>query len=72
MHAHTHNYKTTKPHEVFIAMLYFLSSHSTAPDHANFLCRDFESAVLLAAKPPLADLIETIWVIGGRRVYEVN
>lgn len=53
-------------------MLYFLSSHSTAPDHANFLCRDFESAVLLAAKPPLADLIETIWVIGGRRVYEVN
>ncbi|XP_030282113.1 dihydrofolate reductase [Sparus aurata] len=43
---------------------------NTAPDHANFLCRDFESAVLLAAKPPLADLIETIWVIGGRRVYE--
>ncbi|XP_073327340.1 dihydrofolate reductase [Pagrus major] len=43
---------------------------NTVPDHANFLCQDFESAVLLAAKPPLADLIETIWIIGGTRVYE--
>lgn len=42
---------------------------TTVPDHAHFLCRDFESAVRLAAEPPLADLIETIWVAGGTRVY---
>ncbi|KAM3609311.1 uncharacterized protein V6R79_012887 [Siganus canaliculatus] len=40
------------------------------PDHAHFLCPDFESAVQLAAKPPLAGLIETIWVVGGTQVYE--
>ncbi|XP_029010120.1 zgc:153031 isoform X2 [Betta splendens] len=40
-----------------------------APDHAHFLCQDFESAVRLASEPPLADLVETIWVIGGARVY---
>ncbi|KAM9754440.1 dihydrofolate reductase [Menidia menidia] len=43
---------------------------STVPDHAHFLCRDFESAVRLAAEPPLADIIETIWILGGTRVYE--
>uniref|UniRef100_A0A667XG03 dihydrofolate reductase n=1 Tax=Myripristis murdjan TaxID=586833 RepID=A0A667XG03_9TELE len=43
---------------------------SAAPDHAHFLCRDFESSVPLAALPPLADVIETIWVVGGSRVYE--
>uniref|UniRef100_A0A3P8SW06 dihydrofolate reductase n=1 Tax=Amphiprion percula TaxID=161767 RepID=A0A3P8SW06_AMPPE len=43
---------------------------NTVPDHAHFLCQDFESAVRLAAEPPLADLIETIWVAGGTRVYE--
>ncbi|XP_069561340.1 dihydrofolate reductase [Brachyistius frenatus] len=42
----------------------------TVPDYAHFLCRDFESAVRLAAQPPLADLIETVWVVGGVQVYE--
>ncbi|XP_071379799.1 dihydrofolate reductase-like [Centroberyx affinis] len=41
-----------------------------APDRAHFLCQDFESAVHLAAQPPLADLIETIWVVGGAQVYQ--
>uniref|UniRef100_A0A1A7Y8E3 dihydrofolate reductase n=1 Tax=Iconisemion striatum TaxID=60296 RepID=A0A1A7Y8E3_9TELE len=40
------------------------------PDHAHFLCRDFESAVRLAAEPPLADVIETVWILGGTQVYE--
>lgn len=43
---------------------------NTVPDHAHFLCQDFESAALLAAQPPLADLIETIWVVGGVQVYK--
>uniref|UniRef100_UPI0037E9A584 dihydrofolate reductase n=1 Tax=Semicossyphus pulcher TaxID=241346 RepID=UPI0037E9A584 len=42
----------------------------TVPDHAHFLRPDFESALLLAAQPPLADLIETIWVVGGTQVYK--
>ncbi|XP_051238030.1 dihydrofolate reductase [Dicentrarchus labrax] len=42
----------------------------TVPDHAHFLSQDFESAVHLASQPPLADLIETIWIIGGTQVYE--
>ncbi|XP_054631483.1 zgc:153031 [Dunckerocampus dactyliophorus] len=48
-----------------------LSETLTAvPDHAHFLCRNLESAVLLAAQYPLADLIETIWIAGGTRVYK--
>ncbi|KAG7244425.1 hypothetical protein INR49_030122 [Caranx melampygus] len=43
---------------------------NTVPNHAHFLCQDFESAVRLAAEPPLADLIETIWVVGGVQVYK--
>ncbi|KAF7647004.1 hypothetical protein LDENG_00179230 [Lucifuga dentata] len=43
---------------------------STVPDHAHFLRGNFESAINLAAHPPLADQIETIWVVGGTRVYE--
>ncbi|XP_045892994.1 zgc:153031 isoform X2 [Micropterus dolomieu] len=42
----------------------------TVPDHAHFLCQDFESAIRLAAQPPLADLIETIWIVGGTQVYK--
>ncbi|XP_024137150.2 dihydrofolate reductase [Oryzias melastigma] len=48
-----------------------LSTTLTAvPNHAQFLCADFESAVRLAALPPLADIIETIWILGGTKVYE--
>nr|XP_057932462.1 zgc:153031 [Doryrhamphus excisus] len=43
---------------------------TTVPDHAHFLCRDLESAILLAAQYPLADLVETIWIAGGTRVYK--
>ncbi|CAJ1057136.1 dihydrofolate reductase isoform X1 [Xyrichtys novacula] len=43
---------------------------NTVPDHAHFLCQNFETAILLAVRPPLADLIETIWVVGGTQVYK--
>ncbi|XP_008310574.1 dihydrofolate reductase [Cynoglossus semilaevis] len=43
---------------------------TTTPDHAHFVTSDFESAVNLASERPLADLIETVWVIGGRQMYE--
>ncbi|XP_041650861.1 zgc:153031 [Cheilinus undulatus] len=43
---------------------------NTVPKHAHFLSQDFESAVLLATRPPLADIIETIWVVGGTQVYK--
>lgn len=42
---------------------------TAAPDHAHFVREDFDSAVRMAAEPPLADLIETIWVVGGTQVY---
>lgn len=53
-------------------ILFHLFPSSTVPDQAHFLCQDFESAVRLAAEPPLAGIIETIWVLGGTQVYEVN
>ncbi|KAF0041380.1 hypothetical protein F2P81_007278 [Scophthalmus maximus] len=40
------------------------------PDHAHFLCDDFDSAVRIASEPPLADMIETIWIVGGTQVYK--
>ncbi|XP_037307998.2 zgc:153031 [Pungitius pungitius] len=40
------------------------------PDHAHFLCKDLDAAARLAVQSPLADLIETIWVVGGTQVYE--
>nr|XP_040019033.1 zgc:153031 [Gasterosteus aculeatus aculeatus] len=43
----------------------------SVPDHAHFLCEDLDAAARLAVQPPLADLIETIWVVGGTQVYEV-
>ncbi|KAL4659307.1 dihydrofolate reductase-like [Arapaima gigas] len=41
----------------------------TAPPHAHYVCRDFDSAVSLACTPPLDDLLETIWIVGGTEVY---
>lgn len=54
------------------SFLFAVLSFSTVPDHAHFLCRDFDSAIRLAAEPPLADLIETIWIAGGVQLYKVN
>ncbi|XP_070976659.1 dihydrofolate reductase-like [Oncorhynchus clarkii lewisi] len=33
----------------------------TVPEHAHFLCQDFDSGVGLALLQPLCDLMETIW-----------
>ncbi|XP_068169945.1 zgc:153031 [Antennarius striatus] len=43
---------------------------TSTPDQVHFLSPDFDSAVRLAAEPPLADLFETIWVVGGTQVYK--
>ncbi|XP_024254673.1 dihydrofolate reductase isoform X3 [Oncorhynchus tshawytscha] len=43
---------------------------STLPEHAHFLCQDFHSMISLALLQPLCDLVETIWVVGGPRVYQ--
>lgn len=48
-----------------------LSSHSAVPEQAHYVCTDLDSAVRLASQPPLADLIETIWIVGGTQVYKV-
>lgn len=42
------------------------------PDHGHFVGQDLESAVHLISQPPLADLIETIWIVGGAQVYKVS
>uniref|UniRef100_A0A8K9WLX4 dihydrofolate reductase n=1 Tax=Oncorhynchus mykiss TaxID=8022 RepID=A0A8K9WLX4_ONCMY len=39
-----------------------LTPPSTVPEHAHFLCQDFDSGVGLALLQPLCDLMETIWV----------
>lgn len=43
---------------------------STLPEHAHFLCQDFDSMISLALLQPLCDLVETIWVVGGPQVYQ--
>lgn len=48
-----------------------LSFHSTTPDHAHFVCESLDAAVRLASEPPLADLIEIVWIVGGVQVYKV-
>ncbi|XP_030222010.1 dihydrofolate reductase isoform X1 [Gadus morhua] len=40
------------------------------PDNAQYLREDLEGAIRLAASPPLSDIIETIWVVGGTGVYK--
>ncbi|CAL8358029.1 unnamed protein product [Lota lota] len=45
-------------------------SLSVVPDNAHYLSKDFEGAIRLAASPPLSDIIETIWVVGGTQVYK--
>lgn len=44
----------------------------SVPKHAHYVCEDFASAVNLASRPPLSDLIETIWILGGTQVYKVK
>lgn len=48
-----------------------LSFHSTVPDHAHFVCESLDAAIRIASEPPLADLIEIIWIVGGMQVYKV-
>lgn len=48
------------------------SFHSTVPDHAHFVCESLDAAVRLASEPPLADLIEIIWIVGGVQIYKVT
>ncbi|XP_030646866.1 dihydrofolate reductase [Chanos chanos] len=45
---------------------------SSVPKHAHYLCQDFNSGVQLVCQPPLCDLVETIWVLGGSQVYKVG
>ena len=49
-----------------------LYSCSVVPDNAQYLREDLEGAIRLAASPPLSDIIETIWVVGGTGVYKVH
>lgn len=44
----------------------------SVPNHAHYVCEDFASAVKLASLPPLSDLVETIWILGGTQVYKVR
>lgn len=48
-----------------------LSSHSSVPDHAHFVCESLDAALRLASEPPLAGLIEIVWIVGGVQVYKV-
>ncbi|XP_060779729.1 zgc:153031 [Neoarius graeffei] len=43
---------------------------TSVPKHAHYMCEDFVSAVKLASHPPLSDLVETIWILGGTQVYK--
>ncbi|XP_029108252.1 dihydrofolate reductase [Scleropages formosus] len=39
------------------------------PQHAHYICSDFDSVIRLACTPPLDDLVETIWITGGVGLY---
>ncbi|KAJ1165326.1 hypothetical protein NDU88_005754 [Pleurodeles waltl] len=43
---------------------------SSLPMHADIICRDFEDAIQLAHTSPLSEQIETIWVLGGVKLFE--
>uniref|UniRef100_A0A4W3IZ63 dihydrofolate reductase n=1 Tax=Callorhinchus milii TaxID=7868 RepID=A0A4W3IZ63_CALMI len=43
---------------------------SAVPDNANYLCQNLNSALQLTSIPPLSEEIETIWVIGGAKLFE--
>ncbi|KAK2842010.1 hypothetical protein Q5P01_012210 [Channa striata] len=62
------------PHDLFpmdnVLHVVLSTTLNTVPNHAHFLCRDFESAVHLATTLPLVDLVETIWSVGGTQVYK--
>lgn len=45
---------------------------SSVPEKAHYLCADFPSAVALVEQSPLADMVETIWILGGPSVYRVR
>ncbi|KAL2093460.1 hypothetical protein ACEWY4_010772 [Coilia grayii] len=55
------------PNTVHVVLSRALSS---VPEQAHHLCRDFPSAVQLASQGGLADLVETIWILGGPSVYK--
>ncbi|XP_036440972.1 dihydrofolate reductase [Colossoma macropomum] len=41
----------------------------SVPKLTHYLCEDFDGMIRLASLPPLNDLVETIWVLGGTEVY---
>ncbi|XP_067856108.1 zgc:153031 [Heptranchias perlo] len=43
---------------------------SSVPENANYLCRDLDSAIQLGSLAPLSEEIETIWVLGGVKLFE--
>lgn len=49
----------------------WLSFHSDVPNHAHFVCENLDAAICLASEPPLAGLIEVVWIVGGVQVYKV-
>ncbi|XP_076841290.1 dihydrofolate reductase [Brachyhypopomus gauderio] len=42
----------------------------SVPEHAHYLCEDFDGMIHLASLPPLSSLVETIWILGGAQVYK--
>ncbi|XP_041967245.1 zgc:153031 [Alosa sapidissima] len=54
------------PNTIHVVLSRVLSS---VPEGAHYLCRDFGSAMQLASQGTVADLVETIWILGGPSVY---
>jgi len=42
----------------------------SCPDKADYLVHSYEEAIQTAFSPPLRDQIDTVWVMGGTRVYQ--
>ena len=44
---------------------------SSKEEHLDFIATDFQHAVSIASSPPVSDIAEAIWVMGGQGVYQV-
>jgi hypothetical protein len=50
---------------------YYVALYSEDIPGAHMVCPSLESAVESLQSPPLTDKIESVFVLGGTRVYEV-
>ena len=57
---------------IFIIIAVHVALHSEDVPGAHMVCPSLESAMESLQSPPLSDKIESVFVLGGARAYEVR